>query len=79
MRNPEPGDVLLRGSAEHGYFLVDPCTHELVAGPVGSVVAALALAALHTATVWQQSVDNRGRALGDLAPFPSDELTHPAR
>ena len=75
MRTPEAGDVVLRGSTNHGYQIVDAISHRLLGGPVASVTAALELAAQHGATtVWQQSVDNRGRPLGDLQALPSAQI-----
>jgi hypothetical protein len=65
---PQADDVLLRGSDETGFELVNPLTLNRVHGPFLTMVAAVEAARGLGAKVWQQSFDNRGRPLGD--PFP---------
>jgi hypothetical protein len=61
-----PSDVILRGDTSTGFHIVDAMTEAHLAGPLSSLSAAIEAARQHGACgVWQQSVDNRGRALGD--------------
>jgi hypothetical protein len=70
---PQAGDVLLRGDVTYGFQLVDAMTHQVLAGPITTLEAVVELArGLGARAIWQQSVDNRGRPLGD--PF---RLLHP--
>ena len=63
---PRAGDVLLRGDGNDGFELVKAKTHEPVQTNIPTLEAAIEVARTHGAgVVWQQSVDNRGRALGD--------------
>ena len=72
MQSPERGDLLLRGSPDTGFELCDPITSQRVAGPFASISDALQVAqALSPRSIWQQSFDNRGRALGDMSQLPS--------
>ena len=68
MKIPQAGDVLLRGSDDTGFELVNPHTLDRVDGPFVSMFAAVEAARALGTKVWQQSFDNRGRPLGD--PFP---------
>jgi hypothetical protein len=68
MKIPPAGDVLLRGSDDTGFELVNPHTLDRVDGPFVTMFAAVQAARALGAQVWQQSFDNRGRPLGD--PFP---------
>jgi hypothetical protein len=55
----------LRGDTEHGAQLLDASSHECLAGPNVSLQGALDAARRHGAsTIWEDSVDNRGRLLG---------------
>jgi len=65
--SPKLGDVLLRGTPDTGFVLVDAVTLQHVAGPLPSLPAAVEAAQRHGApAIWQQAVDNRGRPLGEL-------------
>jgi len=65
---PQDGDVFLRGDAMGGFHVLDAMSLEPIAGPIHSVEVAIEVARLHGGAIWQQTVDNRGRPLGD--PFP---------
>ena len=63
---PRFGDVLLRGDGHAGFELVKAVTHEPIRTNLPTVEDAIEVArAQGAAVVWQQSFDNRGRALGD--------------
>ncbi len=63
---PQFGDIVVQGTTANGYVLVDAITQRTIAGPVTLCAAAVALArALSTSDVWHQSMDNRGRPLGE--------------
>jgi hypothetical protein len=63
---PQSGDVALRGDETSGVEIVDAVTQRRIAGRFRTVEAAVATARFYgAATIWQQSVDNRGRSLGD--------------
>ena len=65
---PQAGDVLLRGNVAHGFQLVDAVSHRMLAGPITTLDAAVALAReMGGRAMWQQLIDNRGRPLGE--PF----------
>jgi hypothetical protein len=64
---PKPGDVLLRGSLDSGFYLVDPVCDEVLARNLPTIAAAVEVARTRRAEVWQQHVDFRGRPMGD--PF----------
>jgi hypothetical protein len=68
MNGPKAGDVLLRGSIEEGFLVTDAVTGRIVHEAFLPLQEALRVAGWHQGVeVWQQSVDNRGRALGE--PF----------
>ena len=75
MSNPKMGDVILR-SLDGSFELVDALTGQRLFHNILSLPAAVEIARqLGAAQIWQQNVDNRGRALGE--PFrllrpPSD-------
>ena len=69
---PANKDVILRGDVSGDFHIYAADTQAHLAGPVGSLSAAIELARQYGAVVWQQSVDNRGRAVGE--PF---RLLHP--
>ena len=65
---PKPGDVLLRGSLDCGFYLVDPFTDETIVRDLPSIAAAVeATGGRRAAETWQQRFDVRGRPIGD--PF----------
>lgn len=58
------GDVVLRGSLETGFVVIDAITREFLTSPV-SVVEAWQFAQKRGADqIWQQQLDDRGRPLG---------------
>lgn len=65
-------DVILRGDVAAGFHLYAADTQRHLAGPLPSLPAAIEVAHQYGPVIWQQSVDNRGRALGE--PF---RLLHP--
>lgn len=68
---PRPGDVLLRGDATSGFYLVDAISLQEIAGPLSTMAAAIESACFHgAAAIWQQLLDNRGRPLGDPIRLP---------
>ena len=68
---PQPGDVILRGSPADGFLLVDAQTGVLIAGPVFTFEAVFEAAERHGAhALWRESLDERGRPLGDLFKLP---------
>jgi hypothetical protein len=72
---PRFGDVLLRGDGHTGFELVSAITHNPIQQNIGSLADVLNVARLRGAgIVWQQSFDNRGRALGD--PVRLSDLVH---
>jgi hypothetical protein len=72
---PQPGDVVLRGDPKSGVEIVDAVTRQRIAGRFRTLEAAVATARFYgAAAIWQQTVDNRGRALGEayrLEPEPA--------
>ena len=68
MLAPQPGDLLIRGTAPDRFELVDAVSLTLVDGPFQNLQTALAAAIAREApAIWQQNFDERGRPLGD--PF----------
>ena len=64
----ECGDVILRYLESSGFHLYSAHNQAHLAGPLPDMAAAIAEARrLGAPMIWQQTVDNRGRALGD--PF----------
>jgi hypothetical protein len=65
---PKRGDVFLRGDVVQGFHILEAITLQPIVGPVPTIEAAVEAARLHGAgTIWQQTLDLRGRPLG--APF----------
>ena len=63
---PAVGDVLLRGDGYVGFELVKALTLETIQTNIPSLEAVVEVARHYGAgAIWQQSFDNRGRALGD--------------
>ena len=63
---PEPGDIVIRGTTAQGFELVDPLSARHIAGPFATfTVAAIAARAKGARVIWQQSIDHRGRSLGE--------------
>jgi hypothetical protein len=58
-------DVILRGDASAGFHLYAADTDVHLAGPLLPLAAAVEVARQYGGVIWQQSVDNRGRVLGD--------------
>lgn len=74
----QAGDVLIRGTTESGFLLLEADTFKQVAGPFEYFTTAIAAArARRPRGIWQQSVDHRGRLLGaplrlPLRPTPGE-------
>jgi hypothetical protein len=65
MFSPTIGDVILRGSIDGAFTVLDAIKRDRVAGPL-PLQEAVAYARQHGApNIFQQSVDGRGRILGD--------------
>ena len=69
---PQAGDILIRSlTGNHRFTLLDVVTERTIAGPFEGFQSAIADArALNARALWQQSVDDRGRVLGDLFRLP---------
>jgi len=62
------GDLVIRGTTTNGFEVIEAITSRRVAGPFERFTTAVAAArARQPHTIWQQSVDHRGRLLGE--PF----------
>lgn len=65
MFSPTFGDLILRGSIDGAYNVLDAIKRDRVAGPL-PLQEAVAYARQHGASnIFQQPVDGRGRILGD--------------
>ena len=71
---PQAGDILIRSlTGDHRFTLLDVVTERTIAGPFEGFRSAVTYArALNARAIWQQSVDDRGRVLGD--PFRLPDL-----
>jgi hypothetical protein len=78
---PKEGDVFLRGDLIGGFHVLNAISLEPIAGPIPSIEGAIEVARRHGGAIWQQTLDNRGRPLGD--PFrllrPHDDAVPPTR
>jgi hypothetical protein len=63
---PQEGDVFLSGDPLAGFHILNAISLEAIAGPL-PLEAAIEAARVHGGAIWQQTLDNRGRPLGD--PF----------
>lgn len=76
MAGPQRGDVLIRvqtNTTPTTYLLADAETHRLLSGPFASLSEAAIAAAKHVGSmgsVWQETLDQRGRPLGPPLRFP---------
>ena len=68
MHGPQPGDVLIREMVG-GYTVVDAVTLYELSGPYASIGRAFvaAQARISSGHIWRESVDHRGRPVGE--PF----------
>ena len=73
VKEPQLGDVLLRANSVGGFQIVDAVSGKVVIASLPTLEAAVE-AARGRGAIWQQSVDNRGRPLGD--PY---RLLHPPK
>jgi hypothetical protein len=77
---PSTRDVLLRGDSATGFELVEAGSLHRIQGQIPSIEAAVEIARAHGAgVIWQQSVDNRGRPLGDPVRLFAFAARVPAR
>lgn len=68
---PQVGDILIRALKNQRFTLMDVVTTKFLSGPFDGFPAAAAAARARKARmIWQQNVDDRGRALGDLFVLP---------
>jgi hypothetical protein len=69
---PHVGDVVIR-ALQDGYAVFDAVTENVIGRQLASLGEAIVLArSKGAADVWHQSIDERGRALGE--PFRLDPL-----
>ena len=69
---PQVGDVLIRALKNQRFTLLDVVTTKFLSGPFdGFPAAAAAARARNARMIWQQNVDERGRALGDPFVLPA--------
>ena len=69
--HPQVGDILIRGLKNQRFTLLDVVTTKFLSGPFdGFPAAAAAARALNARMIWQQTVDERGRVLGNPFPLP---------
>ena len=67
----QAGDIVIRGITESGFVLLEAESLTPIAGPFEFFQTAVAAARVRQPhAIWQQSVDNRGRLLGDPFPLP---------
>ena len=67
----QAGDIVIRGITESGFLLFEASSLTPVAGPFQYFRTAVAAARVRRPhAIWQQSVDHRGRLLGDPFPVP---------
>jgi hypothetical protein len=64
MSLPKLGDVILRGSAETGFMVVDAVTRKSLAGPAPLEQAIQLAKDSGAIAIWQENTDERGRAMG---------------
>jgi hypothetical protein len=76
MGSPKPGDILLRGSLDAGYTLVDLTTGKPISEGFFTELRVALNAALDSgaSSVWQENLDNRGRPLGPPTILIKPEL-----
>jgi hypothetical protein len=68
---PAAGDIVIRGTTQDRFELVQAVTGRYIAGPFEYFPVAVAAArARGPHAIWQQSVDHRGRLLGDPFRLP---------
>ena len=69
---PQAGDILIRSlTGDHRFTVLDVLTERTIAGPFEGFHSAVAYArSLNPRAIWQQSVDDRGRVLGDPFRLP---------
>ena len=75
MASPTPGDIIVRGSLEVGYTLVDLTTGERISEVFSDLGVAVETALESGAVaIWSQNLDNRGRPLGPPTILIKKEL-----
>ena len=74
MSIPQSGDIVIRGTTDEGYEVVEAITDKRIGGHFQTLAVALAFARERmdggAGTIWQQSVDHRGRLLGAPLRLP---------
>ena len=72
MPGPQTGDVLIRLlTGDNQFTVLDVMSGRSIAGPFDGFGSAVAHArTLTPRAIWQQSVDDRGRVLGDPIRLP---------
>ena len=80
--SPRAGDILLRGSFESGFELLDAETSQHVTDGRHSISEAITFARQHGAdAIWKLNTDERGRTSGDpfrlpLRPYAAFAQSH---
>ena len=64
--SPRQGDIVLRGSTELGYQLLDAISFEPLAGVMSLDDAIDVALSMTSGAVWRQQVDTAGQASGPL-------------
>ena len=79
LKGPRRGDVVLSGDTSSGFRMIDAVTGTSIHGPVRTLGDAIEFCRREhpTASIWQLSVDDRGRQLGD--PVRLLEFKHAPR
>jgi hypothetical protein len=67
MSEPQPGDLVLRGSLSDGFVVLDATTRQRLAGPVGLSDAITYAKERRSGRLWQEIVDDRGRPVGPVS------------
>jgi hypothetical protein len=68
---PEAGDLLLRGSFQRGFELLDAVTKQPIIDGMLSITRAIAVARARGArALWQMNIDQRGRPFGEPFRLP---------
>ena len=72
MSAPQLGDIVIRGTTNDGFELVEAVTSTRIVGTFQTFAVALASARTRVdgGAIWQQSVDHRGRLLGGPLRLP---------
>jgi hypothetical protein len=79
MPSPKSGDLVIRGSTEVGFVVLDALNYKLLGGPLREFQDALSMATVlcqNLGAIWHEPLDNRGRALSDAYILKSSSDGH---